>query len=232
MVEGPHWARIYNIQRRCNTGGCRCSSARRQRRRGRSAKQGRDEHCRTGVRGGVHLLCRTPLKRSRLSDGRQCSQSFCGASAALDEYVKIRIETGASGKEKILAGSTALGSGDGGRKMSDESPPGKIKAVSYYTWLVCAVKIRELKRNPHKAASSVRSTTPSKLVRLVRGTRPSRQCFPCEARAHPKQCFWCGARAHPKRSLGSARREGAARRSKGGRHRYFQQGWGLSTARG
>ena len=44
----------------CITGCCRCSSARRRRRRSWSPKQGRDGHSRTGGRGGVHILCRTP----------------------------------------------------------------------------------------------------------------------------------------------------------------------------
>ena len=62
MAEGPRRARIHNLQRRCNTGRCRCSSARRRRRRGWSAKQGRDGHSRPSGRGGsvscVELLDR------------------------------------------------------------------------------------------------------------------------------------------------------------------------------
>ena len=44
--------------------------------------------------------------------------------------------------------------------------------------------------------------------------------------------FGAGARVHPNRPLGSARRERAARRSVGGRYRYLQRSWGLSTPRG
>ena len=72
------------------------------------------------------------------------------------------------------------------------------------------------------------------------GHEPKGQCFRRGVRIHPKLSFRCGPRAnprqwfwrHPNRSLGSARRESAARWSVGGRDRYLQRGWGWSTPRG
>ena len=137
MAEGARWARIHNLQRGCITRCCRCSSVRRRRRRGWSAKQGGDGHSRTGDRGGGRLLCRTPGQMSRLCDERRCSQGFCGARAALDGYGKNRIENGVSGRRNRSAAGTAFGSGDGCRSTSDESPRGSRNAVNPYTWLVC-----------------------------------------------------------------------------------------------
>ena len=129
VAEGPGRARIHNLQRGCITRCCRCSSARRRRQRGRSARQGGDGHSRTGGRGGGRLLCRTPGQISRLCDGRHCSQGVCGARAALDGYGKNRSENGVSGRRNRPAAGTAFGSGDGSRARA-MNPPGEEERPS------------------------------------------------------------------------------------------------------
>ena len=106
--------------------------------------------------------------------------------------------------------------------MSDESPGGVRKAINPCTWLVCAqiVKIGRSEEEPTEDSMFSAAHEPTEGSAFGTGRR---------ARARTRQCFRRGARAHPNRPLGSARRECADRISVGGRYRYLQWAWGLST---
>ena len=176
MIEGPRWARIHNLERGCITGCCRCSSARRRRRRDWSAEQGRDDTVQPVVAAGS-VSCVELLDRRV-----DCAMVVAAARASaepvplLGGYGKNRSENDVSGSRARCAVGTVFGSGDGGRNASDECPRGGRKSVNSYTWFVCEklVKYGRREREPTQAACSVRGTKPPKAVLSVRGTIPTK----------------------------------------------------------